>query len=66
MATKTQVKNYMREIVEDHIGDGWEVDCTGVAEDAMCEFPDHPEDSDFFEWAFEVAEEWEAEHGVQS
>lgn len=63
MATIEKIKNYMRLCLDlgEHQYAG-EVDCTTLAEDAMDEFEGYHaiiDTDDYFEWAFEVAEEWE-------
>lgn len=56
-----QVKNYMRRVVENHIDTGGWIVCTTLAEDAADEFPQAALD-DCFEYALEVAHEYEAAH----
>lgn len=59
MATLEQlVKHYMRGHVQEHLDCG-KVNCTALAEDAASEFAAANLD-DCFEWAFEVAQEYEA------
>lgn len=70
MLNERTTKNYMRRLLQngEHIdARTGEVNCTQLAEDALLEFNDEWssdfDSEDAFEFAFQVAEEWEA-HGV--
>ena len=68
MLDERQTKNYMRRLLQngEHIdARTGEVNCTQLAEDALLEFNDEWssdfDSEDAFEFAFQVAQEWEAQ-----
>ena len=68
MLDELQTKNYMRRLLQngEHIdARTGEVNCTQLAEDALLEFNDEWssdfDSEDAFEFAFQVAQEWEAQ-----
>ena len=68
MLDERQTKNYMRRLLQngEHIdARTGEVNCTQLAEDALLEFNDEWssdfDSEDAFEFAFQIAQEWEAQ-----
>ncbi len=62
---RATVKAYMLSCADEHIDNCGEVDMTNLAEDACQNFnawgpyPNYNAPDEFFDWAFEVTEEWE-------